>query len=297
MIVFDPVFSLVIPTKNRADILIQALSHLESLTYPRSKFEVLVVNDGSTDATRQSLEKLQVGYRLRVFHRDGQGTSATRNFGIEQAEGSHILFIDDDVFPCSDLLEYHEEAHRGHLRRLVRGPVINIDKLPLPSEPPTLFYHYSQNYLCTSNASIRRALLQEAGLFDENFVRWEDAELGVRLKKIGVSRHFVLKGFVYHLKPPIGIERQMEYARNDGLSAALLFQRYPSLRMRLRSGLHPLNYFRSGLLTALPFRKAYESYLSKKPDGPLAPLAASLLTEREYLRSGRAHLKKEGEKS
>ena len=297
MIVFDPVFSLVIPTKNRADILIQALSHLESLTYPRSKFEVLVVNDGSTDATRQSLEKLQVGYRLRGFHRDGQGTSATRNFGIEQAEGSHILFIDDDVFPCSDLLEYHEEAHRGHLRRLVRGPVINIDKLPLPSEPPTLFYHYSQNYLCTSNASIRRALLQEAGLFDENFVRWEDAELGVRLKKIGVSRHFVLKGFVYHLKPPIGIERQMEYARNDGLSAALLFQRYPSLRMRLRSGLHPLNYFRSGLLTALPFRKAYESYLSKKPDGPLAPLAASLLTEREYLRSGRAHLKKEGEKS
>ena len=297
MIVFDPVFSLVIPTKNRADILIQALSHLESLTYPRSKFEVLVVNDGSTDATRQSLVKLQVGYRLRVFHRDGQGTSATRNFGIEQAEGSHILFIDDDVFPCSDLLEYHEEAHRGHLRRLVRGPVINIDKLPLPSEPPTLFYHYSQNYLCTSNASIRRALLQEAGLFDENFVRWEDAELGVRLKKIGVSRHFVLKGFVYHLKPPIGIERQMEYARNDGLSAALLFQRYPSLRMRLRSGLHPLNYFRSGLLTALPFRKAYESYLSKKPDGPLAPLAASLLTEREYLRSGRAHLKKEGEKS
>jgi glycosyltransferase involved in cell wall biosynthesis len=295
--VFDPVFSLVIPTKNRADILIQALSHLESLTYPRSKFEVLVVNDGSTDATRKSLEKLQVGYRLRIFHREGQGTSATRNFGIEQAEGSHILFIDDDVFPCKDLLEYHEEAHRGHLRRLVRGPVINIEKLPLPGEPPTLFYHYSQNYLCTSNASIRRSLLLEAGMFDEDFVRWEDAELGVRLKRIGVSRHFVLRGYVYHLKPPIPIDRQMEYARNDGLSAALLFQRYPSLRMKLRSGLHPLNYFRSGLLTAFPLRKAYESYLSKKPDGPLAPLATSLLTEREYLRSGREHLKKKGETS
>jgi glycosyltransferase involved in cell wall biosynthesis len=295
--VFDPVFSLVIPTKNRADILVQALSHLESLTFPRSKFEVIVVNDGSTDATRQSLEKLQVGYRLRVFHRDGQGTSATRNFGIEQAEGTHVLFIDDDVFPCQDLLEYHEEAHRGHLRRLVRGPVINIDTLPLPSVPPTLVYHYSQNYLCTSNASIRKSLLLEAGMFDEDFVRWEDAELGVRLKKIGVSRHFVLKGFVYHLKPPIPIERQLEYARNDGLSAALLFQRYPSLRMRLRSGLHPLNYFRSGLLTAFPFRKAYESYLSKKPDGPLATLATSLLIEREYLKSGREQMKKNGETS
>ena len=294
---FTPVFSLVIPTRNRSQILIQALAHLELLSYPRSKFEVLVINDGSSDDTRQMLEKLQVGYRLRVFHRDGQGTSATRNFGIQKAEGTHILFIDDDVFPCPDLLEYHEEAHRGHLRRLVRGPVINIPSLPLPQESPNLLYHYSQNYLCTSNASILKSLITEAGMFDEHFVRWEDAELGVRLKQIGVSRHFVLKGFVYHLKPPISFDRRLEYARNDGLSAAQLFQRYPSLKMRLRSGLHPLNYFRSGLLTAPPLRKVYESYLTRKPDGKLAPLASSLLAEREYLRSGREHLKKKGEKS
>ena len=298
---FEPIFSLVIPTRNRADILVQALSHLETLTFPRSKFEVIVVNDGSTDHTRENLEKLQVGYRLRIFHRDGSGTSATRNFAIGQADGTHILFIDDDVFPCPDLLEYHYEAHRGHLRRLVRGPVINIPSLPLPSEAPTLLYHYSQNYLCTSNASIRRSLLLEAGLFDEEFVRWEDAELGVRLKQIGVSRHFVLKGYVHHLKPPISMDRQMEYARNDGQSAALLFQRYPSFKMRLRSGLHPVNYFRSSLLTMLPLRKVYENYLSNKPEGRFAGLASSLLTEREYLRSGRNLLKtnsqNEGENS
>lgn len=288
----SPFFSLVIPTRNRGPILVQALSHLENLTYPRSKFEVLVVNDGSTDQTRELLDKLQVGYRLRVFHREGSGTSATRNFAIQQAQGTHVLFIDDDVFPCEDLLEYHEEAHRGHLRRLVRGPVINIPQLPLPEHPPNLLAHYSQNYLCTSNASIRRALLLEAGLFDEDFVRWEDAELGVRLKKIGVARHFVLKGYVYHLKPPIGMQRQLEYARNDGQSAALLFQRYPSLRMRLRSGLHPLNYFRSGLLTAPPLRWAYQKYLKEKPEGPLAGLATSLLAEREYLQSGREQLKR-----
>lgn len=288
---FSPFFSLVIPSKNRGQILIQALSHLETLTYPRSKFEVIVVNDGSTDETKQLLEKLQVGYRLRIFHRENAGTSATRNFAIKQAQGTHILFIDDDVFPCPDLLEYHEEAHRGHLRRLVRGPVINIPSLPLPQEPPKLLIHYSQNYLCTSNASIRRSLLLEAGLFDESFVRWEDAELGVRLKKLGVSRYFTLKGYVHHLKPPISVDRQLEYARNDGQSAALLFQRYPSLRMRLRSGLHPLNYFRSGLLTVGPLRKAYQSYLDKQPEGKWAGLATSLLTEREYLRSGREQLK------
>lgn len=288
---FTPMFSLVIPTRNRGSILVQALSHLETLSYPRSKFEVIVINDGSTDNTKDLLEKLQVGYRMRAFHRSPSGTSATRNFGIEQAVGTHILFIDDDVFPCEDLLEHHEEAHRGHLRRLVRGPVINIANLPLPEDPPNLLVHYSRNYLCTSNASIRKELLTEAGLFDEGFVRWEDAELGVRLKGLGVSRHFVLRGYVHHLKPPISIERQLEYARNDGQSAALLFQRYPSLRMRLRSGLHPLNYFRSGLLTAPPLRKAYEAYLKEQPNGRWAGLASSLLAEREYLASGREQLK------
>lgn len=284
-------FSLVVPTRNRAEILVEMLSYLETLTYPRSKFEVLVVNDGSTDDTASKLEKLEVGYRLRLFHQAPQGTSAARNLAIQQANGTHILFIDDDVFPACDLLEQHEEAHRGHLSRLVRGPVINIAELPLPSDPPNLLYHYSQNYLCTSNASLRRSLLLDAGLFDVNFPRWEDAELGVRLKKLGVTRHFVLAGYVFHLKPKVPTENRLQTARRDGESAALLYQRYPSFRMKLRSGLHPVNYFRNGLLTAAPLRKAYEKYLKTKPNGPLAGFAESLLAEHEYLKSGRETLK------
>jgi glycosyltransferase involved in cell wall biosynthesis len=284
-------FSLVIPTRNRAEILIQVLTYLERLAYPRSKFEVIVVNDGSTDDTRSMLEKLEVGYRLRVYHQQPQGTSAARNFAIKEANGTHILFCDDDVFPVPDLLEHHEEAHRGHLSRLVRGPVINIDSLPLPETPPPLLLHYSQNYLCTSNASLRRSLLLDAGLFDVNFPRWEDAELGVRLKRLGVARHFVLSGYVFHLKPRVPTENRLQTARRDGESAALLYQRYPSLRMKLRSGLHPVNYFRSGLLAAKPLRKAYESYLKAQPNGRFAGLAESLLVEHEYLESGRRALR------
>lgn len=290
-------FSLVLATRNRAEILIQALTHLESLVYPRSNFEVLVINDGSTDETRSLLEKLEVGYRLRVFHHEqNQGTSAARNLGIREAAGTHVLFIDDDVFPCPHLLEHHEEAHRGHLSRLVRGPVINIPALPLPPEPATLLHHYSQNYLCTSNASLRRDLLLDAGLFDTAFPRWEDAELAVRLKRLGVSRHFSFAGYVFHLKPPVSMESRLQTARRDGESAALLYQRYPSFRMRLRSGLHPVNYFRNGLLTAAPLRRAYQKYLQNQPDGRFAGLATTLLAEHEYLSSGRRTLE-EGNKA
>lgn len=287
---FRPVFSLVIPTRNRARILISVLSYLESLAYPRSKFEVIVVNDGSTDETRDLLDKLEVGYRLRVFHQSPQGTSAARNLAIQEATGTHILFIDDDVYPVSDLLEHHEEAHRGHLSRLVRGPVINIASLPLPAVPPHLLTHYSQNYLCTSNASLRREHLLNAGCFDPSFPRWEDAELGVRLKKLGVRRHFVLAGYVYHLKPRVPTEHRLRTARQDGESAALLYQRYPSLRMKLRSGLHPLNYFRNGVLACAPFRRVYQRYLTSQPQGRLRKLAESLLIEHEYLSSGRKAL-------
>ncbi len=291
---FAPNFSLVIPSRNRGETLVGVLTHLEKLTYPRSRFEVLVIDDGSNDETPALLEKLQVGYRLKIHRRPQGGTSAARNFGIREASGTHILFIDDDVFPCADLLEQHEEAHRGHLRRLVRGPVINIDSLPLPDEPTNLLPHYSRNYLCTSNASLRRSLLLEAGLFDEEFRRWEDAELGVRLKRIGVRRHFVLGGYVYHLKPPQPVPSLLRTARADGESAALLFKRYPSLQMRLRSGLHPVNYFRNGLATIGPLRQAYKNYLEQQPSGRWAPLLRSLLAEREYLESGRKALRGRG---
>jgi hypothetical protein len=110
---------------------------------------------------------------------------------------------------------------------------------------------------------------------------------------LGVSRHFVLSGYVFHLKPPMPTENRLQTARRDGESAALLYARYPSLRMKLRSGLHPINYFRSGILTAPPLRKAYERYLRSRPDGRWAGLAESLLAEQEYLSSGRKILREQ----
>ena len=62
--------------------------------------------------------------------------------------------------------------------------------------------YFSMNYLCTSNASLYRHHLIAAGLFDTSFPRWEDAELAVRLKRLGLKRRFSLNAIVYHLKPP-----------------------------------------------------------------------------------------------
>jgi len=280
-------FSLIIPTYNRREALAVTLESLRQLRYARSAYEVLVIDDGSTDGTAELLAKTP---DVRVLRQANRGASAARNRGIREARGEFCLFIDDDVLPCPDLLWEHHELHRAEPRVLVRGPVINFARLPAPKSPPELWKHFSMNYLCTSNASVRRDLLLEAGLFDEAFPRWEDAELGVRLKRLGVKRRFTLQGFVFHWKPPLTPEQVLATAAKDGHSAALLFQRYPSLRMRLRSGLHFVNFLRSGVLTLPPLERVYRGWLGR--GDALGGLGLSILAEREYLRSGRKQLHK-----
>ncbi len=275
-------FSLIIPTRNRCSSLRLVIQELERQRYPRERFEVVVVDDGSSDDTTPMLHEQSTSYSLTALrHERNQGTSAARNRAIRAAKGSYCLFLDDDVLASPDLLSLHEEAHRGQVRSVVRGPVINVPKPP-ESAPSQLWRHYSMNYFCTSNASVRREHLFEAGLFDESLERYEDADLGQRLKRMGLKRLFSSKAWVHHLKPPVPREQAVATRRADGRSAAQLLKRNPSFRMLLRSGLHPVNYARSELLS-LPG-------LERIPG--LKSLVEAQRLDREYLRAGREELRR-----
>src|SRR5947209_429690 len=85
-------FSVVIPTYNRAAYLRQTLASV--LTQECQDFEIIVVDDGSTDATPVVLESF--GGKLRVFHQKNQGPGAARNLGASNAGGEYIAFLDSD---------------------------------------------------------------------------------------------------------------------------------------------------------------------------------------------------------
>ncbi|MCR5660672.1 MAG: glycosyltransferase [bacterium] len=286
----NPEFSLIIPTYNRIDALRSCFEYLEKLHYPKNEYEVVLVDDGSQDATKD-LTGNEADIPLRVIHQKNGGAAAARNTGILASRGRFCLFVDDDVMVHPDLLLEHHAAHLAQPRYLVRGPVINIPALPAPASTPALWKHFSMNYLCTSNASLSKEFLLEAGLFDVTFPRWEDAELAVRLKRIGVVRKFVLNAIVYHLKPPEPLEALIRTAQKDGMSAAALYQRYPSFRMRLRSGIHPLNTIRNFLLTKGPLRSKIEQSAQGKGPFPKS-MAESLLIEKAYLEAGLEQLRK-----
>src|SRR5207247_3182506 len=95
-----PKISVVIPTKNRSALLAETIDRVESQTIPGDHYEVLVIDNASTDDTRAILEqKAGIYPNLKFDFQKKPGAAATRNVGIRLANSDLILFIDDECRP------------------------------------------------------------------------------------------------------------------------------------------------------------------------------------------------------
>jgi glycosyltransferase involved in cell wall biosynthesis len=101
-----PFVSVIVPTYNRASLLKRLLESLREQTYPADKFEVLVVDDGSTDETPQVVEEFarSAPFAVRYFRQPRKGPAAARNLGIQQSRGEIVAFVDSDVTVAKDWL-------------------------------------------------------------------------------------------------------------------------------------------------------------------------------------------------
>src|SRR5947209_16102964 len=105
-------FSVIVPTHNRRELLEVALDSVCRQTF--TDYEVIVVDDGSTDATAEWLKT--DGRKLRVLRQDRRGPSAARNAGAAEAAGEYIAFLDSDDFWFPWILENYAAALRKHGR-------------------------------------------------------------------------------------------------------------------------------------------------------------------------------------
>src|SRR5438552_8597914 len=107
-------WSIVIPTYNRAAIMAKCLTALDRQTFD-DPFEVIVVDDGSSDATPQLLKsRTAANYQLRSFRQQNQKPAAARNLAMQHASGDLVLFLGDDIIASSTLLAEHDAAHATH---------------------------------------------------------------------------------------------------------------------------------------------------------------------------------------
>src|SRR5206468_2768970 len=80
-------------------------------------------DDGSSDGTAELLNELVLPYDLRVLHQQHDGPATARNLGVHEARGALIVFLDDDVVPCRNLIREHVETQGEALDAVVIGPM------------------------------------------------------------------------------------------------------------------------------------------------------------------------------
>src|SRR5690349_12686793 len=127
-----PRVSVVVPTFNRRASLHRLLMALSAQTYPTEQFEVIVVDDGSTDGTDQLLASLITPYALQVIRQANGGPAVARNRGVASAHGALIVFLDDDVEPVPELLAEHVAVHDAESDPVVIGPMSPPTNWPRP---------------------------------------------------------------------------------------------------------------------------------------------------------------------
>src|SRR5690349_3700785 len=109
-----PLMSVIIPTRNRSALLRESLTSLACQTLASDQFEVIVVDDGATDNTREVCLEFSRRLQLKYFDIEQSGTSAAKNLGIFVSSGPIILFFDDDDYATPTYLREHLAAHRRH---------------------------------------------------------------------------------------------------------------------------------------------------------------------------------------
>ena len=197
--------SVVIPTHNREGLLRLSLESLVLQTLDPQHFEVVVVDDGSSDGTAALCRELSARLPLRYFRLQHAGISAAKNLGVFAAQGSIILFFDDDDVAHPELCAEHLKFHQRH-------PELNVAALGLTEWAPgltvtpvmryvmdvgQLLFAYRSlthgqtldfSYFWGGRSSCKRLLLVKHGVFNQWFGRIiEDIELGYRLSRIGLT--------------------------------------------------------------------------------------------------------------
>ncbi len=236
-------FSVVIPTYNRKPILEKCLDAIERQQF--ENYEVVVIDDGSTDGTLEWLESQKERFpHVRLFCQNHQGAAAARNFGVEQAQGDTIVFIDSDLVVTEAFLRSHAQAliqaekELGTARIFTYGRVINTANFDDPTSEPYKITDFSAAYFATGNVAIARHWLIEAGLFDLGFKQygWEDLELGVRLKNLGLKLIKCPEAVGYHWHPAFSLDqipKLIDIEMQRGRMGVVFYQKHPTWDVRM----------------------------------------------------------------
>src|SRR5215213_6929128 len=182
--------SVVIPTYQRPDLLEKCLLALTEQDFPHNEYEVLVVNDGPDEPTKNLVDNFSSFYQ-QIFYKQmplKKGPAAARNFGWKQANGILVAFTDDDTLPDKNWLAGFWNAYKGQEEIAYSGQIkVPVSDRPTDYEKNTAGLETAE--FVTANCCCTKAALEKVGGFDEQFsMAWrEDSDLEFQLMLHGIQ--------------------------------------------------------------------------------------------------------------
>ncbi len=251
--------SVIVPTYNRASVLKTCLQRLAA--QQGAEFEVIVVDDGSTDDTKGIVRNFQASSpnfqinskaqiptwtRLCYTYQSNARQAAARNRGVQEAQGDIVVFIGDDSFVEPGWLSAHAQFHKQHPEKeamavghITWTPELANDRFSRWLESTGLMPNYKGladgdrlDYwrFYTGNISLKRSWFQ-THRFDEAFraYGYEDTLLGVQLIESGARLFYASQAKVLHQHPLAPSDYFPHRMRQIGQSAVLLHRRCPRI--------------------------------------------------------------------
>ena len=204
--------SVIIPTYQGAHRIAATLDALERQT--RKDFELIIVVDGSTDGTAGMLRRQKLSMGFQIIEQANKGRAGARNAGAKLANGSLLVFYDDDMLPAPDSFEKHVAFHDQHPNTILVGNapqsmkdnspdfyqyrahlstewIRNYPDVPLPLQKDNLF-------MTAANCSMEKAVFHQLAGFTEMLHDAEDKEFGIRAFKKHIPLFFDKHNKAWH---------------------------------------------------------------------------------------------------
>ena len=241
-----PKVSIVVPAYNEEKTIEGCIQSLLGLTYPKNKYEILIVDNNSNDKTAKIIQEYDISYLKETK----PGPSAARNLGIKKAKGEIIAFIDADCV-----------VDKNWLKNLVKGfdnpKIVGSGGKIKVFKPLKMIEKYADRrlynqkqfiqgiggllpFLATVNCADKAEVFKKIGLFDPSFTSAEDNDFGWRIHALGYKFSYVSSAIVFHQMSKSFIEilkKQFIYGRDN---MRLLFKHQDILKKESRLSLFQL---------------------------------------------------------
>ena len=241
---YRPAISVVIPVYNGAVTIGACLESLLNQNYPAEAYEIIVVENGSTDNTTQIVEQ----YPVRLFHSDLHGPAAARNLGVAQSHADIVAFTDADCIAhshwLSELVKPYADPEVGG----VGGAIVaydhahrdTVERFSEEISPLVNFISGAHEFLphfYTANASYRRSLLNQIGGFNPKLITGQDVDLSWRLQLRTLAKIcYAPEAIIYHhhRTTRTGLARQYRRYGFGEIVLDTIYGKYPGYPRNLK---------------------------------------------------------------